>query len=103
MVQPQLVIALGATAAYAMTGNGKEVTRRQGQIEQSNLGVPVLITGHPAAILRAPDKDLAQTLRGNLTSAFRMAEGWLTADKLADTPKPQLPADLFGRGTINPG
>ena len=98
LVQPQLVVALGATAAYAMTGNGKDVTRRQGQIEQSNLGVPVLITGHPAAILRVPDKALALTLRGNLTQAFRTAQDWT-----ADTAKPQLAADLLARGTIGMG
>ena len=97
------MVALGATAAYAVTGNGKDVTRRQGQIEQSNLGVPVLITGHPAAILRVPDKALALALRSNLTQAFRTAQDWTAADRMAGTAKPQHAADLLTPGTIGTG
>ena len=70
LVEPRLVVALGATAALALTGNGAAIAARQGQIEASLFGPPVLITGHPAAILRAPDPARAELLRGELTAAL---------------------------------
>ena len=73
LIQPSLVVALGATASLAMTGNGAAVTARQGQIEPSLFGPPVLITGHPAAILRAPDPARGAELRDQLASALVMA------------------------------
>lgn len=73
LIQPSLVVALGATASLAMTGNGAAVTARQGQIEPSLFGPPVLITGHPAAILRAPDPARGAVLRDQLASALVMA------------------------------
>lgn len=73
LVQPQLVVALGATASLALTGNGAAVTARQGQLEQSLFGPPVLITGHPAAILRAPDPARGGVLRDQLAAALVIA------------------------------
>ena len=73
LVQPALVIALGATASLALTGNGAAVTARQGQIEPSLFGPPVLITGHPAAILRAPDPARSTVLRDQLAAALKTA------------------------------
>lgn len=51
-VKPKLLLALGATAALALTGNGKNITRRRGTIEQGSAGIPVFITVHPAFLLR---------------------------------------------------
>ena len=73
LAQPKIIVALGATAAFALTGNGTAVTARQGQLEPSLLGPPVLITGHPAAILRVPDAAQAARLRGELAAALRTA------------------------------
>ena len=73
LVRPKIIVALGATASQALTGNGKGITSRQGQIEPSLLGPPVLITGHPAAILRVPDPRHGEQLRGELAAALRTA------------------------------
>ena len=62
-----------ATASLALTGNGAAVTTRQGQIEASLFGPPVLITGHPAAILRAPDPARSTVLRDQLAAALKTA------------------------------
>lgn len=51
-VQPRLILALGATAALALTGNGKDITKRQGTVEMGCAGVPVFLTTHPAFLLR---------------------------------------------------
>jgi DNA polymerase len=51
--QPNLVIALGATASWALLGEGK-ITNMRGTVEESTLvpGLKVLPTFHPAAIMR---------------------------------------------------
>lgn len=60
-----VIVAMGATAAQALTGDGRDVLARQGTIERGLLGVPVLITSHPYYLLRLPDamvKDAAMAL-----------------------------------------
>ena len=52
VVKPALVVSLGATAARALLGPGARVLRQRGQIVEGPHGVPVLITVHPASILR---------------------------------------------------
>ena len=53
LVQPQALIALGATAARQLLGRPVAVTRERGQWLQRADGLPVLITLHPSALLRA--------------------------------------------------
>ncbi|MFN3663678.1 UdgX family uracil-DNA binding protein [Yoonia sp.] len=54
-VQPKLTVALGASAAYALTGNAGLMQDRQGKVEQGLHGGPVLVTWHPSYILRLAD------------------------------------------------
>jgi DNA polymerase len=65
-VQPRLTLAMGATAAEALTGNGKNILTRRGKIESSIEGHPVFVTLHPSYLLRLPD----DTMRRNATSMF---------------------------------
>ena len=51
-VKPKLVLAMGATAAEALTGNGKDILSRRGQMEITTSGQRVLITIHPSYLLR---------------------------------------------------
>ena len=53
--RPKLIVAMGATAAEALTGSGRDLMRRRGQIEEGMDGLPVLVTLHPAYLLRVPD------------------------------------------------
>jgi DNA polymerase len=53
-IRPELIVALGATAAQALLGRSFRVTRQHGEVLDSDLG-PTLATIHPSAILRAPD------------------------------------------------
>ncbi|MFT3690333.1 UdgX family uracil-DNA binding protein [Paenirhodobacter sp.] len=72
-VRPALVMALGASAAFALTGDDAPLGPRRGGIETGLHGGPVLISGHPSAILRQGDgrlrAELVRDLRrcGNLT------------------------------------
>lgn len=74
-VVPDLTVAMGATAAYALTGNRKPLTPRRGLIEPALDGGPVLITWHPSLILRLPPDrapDALAQLQDDLAQAARM-------------------------------
>jgi uracil-DNA glycosylase len=60
VVQPQVLVCLGATAAQALLGSWFRVTRHRGQWQESDLAPHVMGTIHPSAILRAPDEDAKQ-------------------------------------------
>ena len=51
-VEPKVILCLGATAARAVMGGKIRVTETRGQPLQSPLGKEVIITVHPAYILR---------------------------------------------------
>jgi probable DNA metabolism protein len=57
LVRPRAAIALGATAARALLGDHVSVTRARGQWLQRADGLPVLVTLHPAALLRSESND----------------------------------------------
>jgi uracil-DNA glycosylase len=55
LVQPEVLVAMGATAAEALLGKGVSVTRDHGQALDSELARTTLVTIHPSAVLRARD------------------------------------------------
>jgi uracil-DNA glycosylase len=58
IVRPDLVVALGATAAQALLGPAFRITEQRGAVlEAPAVGRPVLATFHPSAILRARTPD----------------------------------------------
>jgi uracil-DNA glycosylase len=56
VVKPDVLVALGATAAQALLGRGFRVTRERGVPVDSDLAPNVLATVHPSSILRARDE-----------------------------------------------
>ncbi|WP_281826085.1 UdgX family uracil-DNA binding protein [Jannaschia rubra] len=59
-VDPDLVVAMGATAMGALTGKATGLLKRRGGIETTADGRPVLITVHPSYLLRLPDPQLRE-------------------------------------------
>ena len=56
-VQPDLLVLLGATAAKAVLGRDARVTALRGSvIESPEVALPVVVTLHPSAVLRAGDQ-----------------------------------------------
>lgn len=55
LVKPELIVALGATAAQSLLGRAFRVTRDGGKVIDSPHG-RVLATAHPSSSLRAPDE-----------------------------------------------
>ncbi|QCO54709.1 UdgX family uracil-DNA binding protein [Pseudorhodobacter turbinis] len=53
-VKPKMTLALGAVAAEALTGRATPLLPRRGTIETARDGGPVLISFHPAYLLRLP-------------------------------------------------
>ena len=54
VVQPEVVVAMGATAARAVLGPGVKVTQQRGQVVPgANGDRPVVPTVHPSSVLRA--------------------------------------------------
>lgn len=57
LVKPEVIVALGATAAQALLGPQFRVTKQRGQFIESTLAPYVMATVHPSSILRAPDDE----------------------------------------------
>jgi uracil-DNA glycosylase len=58
VVQPRVLVCLGATAAQALLGRDFRVSRMRGEPVQSDLAEHVVATVHPSAILRADEREL---------------------------------------------
>jgi DNA polymerase len=67
LVDPKVVVAMGATALHALTGKGQGILKRRGTVEETRDGRPLLITVHPSYLLRLPDPEL----KAEQTERFR--------------------------------
>ncbi|MEL6623032.1 MAG: uracil-DNA glycosylase family protein, partial [Pseudomonadota bacterium] len=79
-VQPKLIVAMGATAAMALTGDGTRVTARGGQSERGLHGVPVLVTVHPSHILRVRDRERRVRVEAALVADLRRARDMVAVE-----------------------
>ena len=70
LVDPALIVCLGATAARALLGSSFRVTKQRGEVLElaTPVGVrPVLATVHPSAVLRATGDDRDEAFAGLVT------------------------------------
>lgn len=86
-VKPNVTVAMGASAAYALTGDASPLNARRGKLEPARQGGEVLVTWHPSYLLRLPSVEAAQA-RQELLGDLRTANG-LSAGR---TEKPLAPA-----------
>jgi DNA polymerase len=56
VLEPEVVVLLGATAAQAVFGASFRVTKDRGKVLKHAIAPAVIATLHPSAILRAPDE-----------------------------------------------
>jgi len=54
VIQPEIIVCLGATAAQALLGKGFRVTKERGKWIDTEGGTKIIATIHPSAILRTP-------------------------------------------------
>ena len=73
VVEPRVVVVMGATAAQALFGAKFRVTRERGKVHQHALASAVIATLHPSAILRAPDEAARAAGRAMLVADLELA------------------------------
>jgi DNA polymerase len=56
LIKPQLVVALGATAARSLTGRSVTISRERGRLVPFSSGRTGFVTVHPSYLLRLPDR-----------------------------------------------
>lgn len=71
LVRPELVVALGATAAQVFLGSSFRLTKHRGEVLSSALARRVTATVHPSSILRAPDEKTRRRELGKFIEDLR--------------------------------
>jgi uracil-DNA glycosylase len=71
VVEPEVIVALGATAAQALLGKDFRVTRQRGEFVDSELASHVTATVHPSSVLRMPNDESRRAAREELVEDFR--------------------------------
>lgn len=56
LIQPRIIVCLGATAAQTIFGASYRLTRERGKFAANSWAPHVTSTVHPSAVLRAPDE-----------------------------------------------
>jgi DNA polymerase len=76
-IQPQLVIALGATAAQGVFGKLTPVNRTRGRVIELGDGVHALVTVHPSYLLRLPDEESRHREYERFVADLKIAAAYL--------------------------
>jgi uracil-DNA glycosylase family protein len=63
VIEPRVLVCLGATAAQALLGRDFRVSRQRGELVESDLAEKVIATVHPSSILRADEATREQEYR----------------------------------------
>jgi len=79
LVQPRVLVCLGATAAQALIGRHVKVTQDRGRSLDSPLAEHVLATVHPSSLLRAPDEAARRDAYAAFVADLRAVAGLLDA------------------------
>jgi uracil-DNA glycosylase len=77
LVQPRLVVCLGATAAQALLGRSFRVTQQRGVVIDAPFGAKAMATVHPSSILRAPDPETRKNETQQFTADLKIAAEYL--------------------------
>jgi DNA polymerase len=57
VLNPKVLVCLGATAAQSLLGKNFKVTQQRGELISTELACHAVATVHPSSILRAPDEE----------------------------------------------
>ncbi|HEV7664376.1 MAG TPA: UdgX family uracil-DNA binding protein [Chloroflexota bacterium] len=75
VVQPEVIVCLGATAAQALLGRKFRVTQERGKpLRETGLAPVVVATVHPSSILRAPDAESREAERKAFLEDLRVVK-----------------------------
>jgi uracil-DNA glycosylase family protein len=76
-VRPQVILAMGATAARSLFGSSVRVTKDRGKQLESLLAPVAMVTIHPSAILRVREHDEREQALAELVDDLEAARGAL--------------------------
>ncbi|MDB5486119.1 MAG: uracil-DNA glycosylase, partial [Tardiphaga sp.] len=82
-IKPDLVVALGATAAHSVLGKATPVNANRGRLIELDDGGRALITVHPSYLLRLPDKEAKVREYARFVDDLIIAAGVLNDAKAA--------------------
>jgi DNA polymerase len=77
VVQPRVIVCLGATAAQALFGRGFLVTKHRGELIDSDLAEHVTATVHPSSIIRRQSEESREVELRGLVDDLRVVAGLL--------------------------
>jgi uracil-DNA glycosylase family protein len=87
-VSPDVIVALGATAARAIAGPGVQVLRDRSRWISTPHGQRVMITVHPSSVLRATDADERREAMAAFVADLRHVARWLRGEPATATSSP---------------
>ena len=79
LVQPALIVALGATAARSLTGKPMAVQKIRGTLLALEDGAKLVVTPHPSSLLRIPDREDRRLQYRAFVNDLRRCAGYLDA------------------------
>jgi uracil-DNA glycosylase family protein len=79
LVNPRILVCLGATAAQALLGRSFRLTHHRGEFIDSDVAPLVTATVHPSSILRAPDEAARHAQYEQFVQDLRMVAAELRA------------------------
>ncbi len=82
-IKPDLVVALGATAAHSVLGKAMPINANRGRLIDLDDGTRTLITVHPSYLLRLPDEDAKVREYARFVEDLRIAADVLNAQTAA--------------------
>ncbi|HTU69308.1 MAG TPA: uracil-DNA glycosylase [Candidatus Baltobacteraceae bacterium] len=86
IVRPRVILALGAPAAKSFLGREFQITKMRGRWYEGPVGIPLMVTFHPAYVLRQTG--------GEVTAVKRMVWADLKAVRAKlDEPPPERPVE----------
>jgi len=74
IIRPELIVALGATAAQGLAERAIPVQSHRGQVVEAANGLRVFITIHPSALLRLRDEDERRSAYADFVNDLRTVE-----------------------------
>jgi DNA polymerase len=72
-IKPDLVVAMGATAAQSVFGKATPINKNRGRVIDLDDGTRALVTVHPSYLLRLPDADAKALEYQRFVDDLRMA------------------------------
>jgi uracil-DNA glycosylase len=74
LIQPEIIVCLGATAAQSIFGSTYRLTKERGLFVRNSWAPHATSTVHPSAILRAPDEEQRHTEYAQFVADLKKVE-----------------------------